>query len=134
MLTPLSAPARGRGARFSSVACRSATQVGEERLKGRICNSLSRPVVNAPSCRGLSRPRSRARRARRRGASGSVVAGWGAEVFALEAVAVAFEREDLGVVDESVDHRDGGDLVAEDLAPGAEWLVNESSFDGRGGR
>jgi hypothetical protein len=62
------------------------------------------------------------------------VAGWGAEVFALEAVAVAFEREDLGVVDESVDRRDGGDLVAEDLAPGAEWLVNESSFYGRGGR
>jgi hypothetical protein len=29
MLTPLSAPARGRGVRFSSVACRSATQVGE---------------------------------------------------------------------------------------------------------
>jgi hypothetical protein len=52
----------------------------------------------------------------------------------LEAVAVAFEREDLGVADESVDRRDGGDLVAEDLAPGAEWLVNESSFDGRGGR
>jgi len=26
-------------------------------------------------------------------------------------------------VDEPVDHRDGGDLVAEDLAPGAEWLA-----------
>jgi hypothetical protein len=45
------------------------------------------------------------------------VAGWGAEVFALEAVAVAFEREDLGVVDESVDRRDGGDLVAERSRP-----------------
>jgi hypothetical protein len=36
-------------------------------------------------------------------------------------VAVAFEAEDLGVVNESVDH--GGDFVADDFAPAAEGLV-----------
>jgi hypothetical protein len=36
----------------------------------------------------------------------------------VEWVAVAFEREELGVVDEPVDHRGGGDLFAEDPAPG----------------
>ena len=41
----------------------------------------------------------------------------------LEAVAVAFEREDLGVVNQAVDHPGGDDVVAEDLAPGAEGLV-----------
>ena len=45
------------------------------------------------------------------------------EVAVFEAVAVAFEGEDLGVVNEPVDHRGGGDVVAEDLAPGAEGLV-----------
>ena len=49
--------------------------------------------------------------------------GWAGEVAVFEAVAVAFEGEDLGVVDESVDHRGGDDVVAEDLAPGAEGLV-----------
>ena len=34
-----------------------------------------------------------------------------------------FRDEDFGVVDEPVDHGGGGDLVAEDLAPGAEGLV-----------
>ena len=43
----------------------------------------------------------------------------GPEVAVFEAVAVAFEAEDLGVVDEPVDHRGGDDVVAEDLAPGA---------------
>jgi site-specific DNA recombinase len=33
------------------------------------------------------------------------------------------DGEDLCVVNEPVDHRDGGDLVAEDLAPGRERLV-----------
>ena len=47
----------------------------------------------------------------------------GSEVAVFEAVAVAFEAEDLGVVDETVDHRGGGHVVAEDLAPGAERLV-----------
>jgi len=45
------------------------------------------------------------------------------EVAVFEAVAVAFEGEDFGVVDESVDHGGGGDFVAEDLAPAAEGLV-----------
>jgi hypothetical protein len=31
--------------------------------------------------------------------------------------------EDLGVVDEPVDHGGGGDVFAEDLAPRAEGLV-----------
>src|SRR3954453_7091872 len=47
----------------------------------------------------------------------------GVEVLAAQAVAVAFEREDLAVVDEPVDHRGGGHVVAEDLTPGAERLV-----------
>ena len=36
---------------------------------------------------------------------------------------VALEGDDLGVVDEAVDHRGGDDVVAEDLAPAAEGLV-----------
>jgi hypothetical protein len=40
------------------------------------------------------------------------------EVAVFEAVRVAFQREDLGVVNEPVDHRGGGDVVAEDLSPG----------------
>ena len=54
-----------------------------------------------------------------------VVAGGGdaAEVAVLEAVAVAFEADDVGVVDEAVDHGGGDGVVAEDLAPGAEGLV-----------
>jgi hypothetical protein len=46
-----------------------------------------------------------------------------AQVAVLEPVAVAFEADDLGVVDEAVDHRGGDDVVAEDLAPAAEGLV-----------
>ena len=46
-----------------------------------------------------------------------LAAGARAEVAVLEPVAVAFEAEDLGVVDEPVDHRGGGHVVAEDLAP-----------------
>jgi hypothetical protein len=49
--------------------------------------------------------------------------GDAAEVAVLEPVAVAFEGDDFGVVDESVDHRGGDDVVAEDLAPAAEDLV-----------
>ena len=48
---------------------------------------------------------------------------WAGEVAVFEAVAVALEGEDLGVVNEAVDHRGGGDLVAEDVAPAREWLV-----------
>ena len=42
---------------------------------------------------------------------GRLSAGGAGEVAVFEAVAVALEREDLGVVDEAVDHR-GGDDVA----------------------
>ncbi len=41
----------------------------------------------------------------------------------FEAVAVAFEGDDLGVVDEPVDHGGGDDLVPEHLAPPSEGLV-----------
>jgi hypothetical protein len=38
-------------------------------------------------------------------------------------IGATFEGDDFGVVDEPVDHRDGGDLITEALAPGAEGLV-----------
>jgi hypothetical protein len=51
------------------------------------------------------------------------VAGWGAAIFALEAVASPLsERISAWWTSRSITG-DGGDLVAEDLAPGAEWLV-----------
>src|SRR3954454_14285316 len=56
--------------------------------------------------------------------------GGAAEVAVFEAVAVAFEGDDLGVVDEPVDHGGGNDLVAEDLAPAAEGPV--AGHDERG--
>ena len=49
--------------------------------------------------------------------------GDAAEVSVFEPVGVAFEGDDVGVVDEPVDHRGGDDLIAEDLAPPAERLV-----------
>ena len=49
--------------------------------------------------------------------------GWAAEVSVFGAVAVAFEGDDVGVVDESVDHGGGDDVVAEDFSPAAEWFV-----------
>ncbi len=51
------------------------------------------------------------------------VGGDAAEVSVSEPVAVAFEGDDVGVVDESVDHGGGNDVVAEHLAPSAEGLV-----------
>ena len=54
----------------------------------------------------------------RSGCFGGSGGWWAGEVAVFEAVAVAFEREDLGVVNEPVDHRGGDDVVAEDLAPG----------------
>ena len=51
-------------------------------------------------------------------------AGWdAAEVAVFESVAVAFEGDDFGVVDEPVDHGGGDDVVAEHFAPAAEGLV-----------
>jgi len=61
------------------------------------------------------------------------VAGWdggAGEVAVFEAVGVAFEGEDLGVVDEPVDHGGGDDVVAEDLAPAREGLVGRDDQAG----
>src|ERR1700677_761155 len=56
-----------------------------------------------------------------------LVTGWSwggsAEVAVAGAVAVALEGVDLGVVDESVDHGGGDDVVVEDLSPAAEGHV-----------
>jgi hypothetical protein len=41
----------------------------------------------------------------------------------FESVAVAFEGDDFGVVDEAVDHGGGYDVVAEDLSPATEGFV-----------
>jgi hypothetical protein len=60
-----------------------------------------------------------------RGWSG-VVGGSGrdaAQVAVFEPVAVAFEGDHLGVVDQSVDHGGGYDIVAEGLSPAAEGFV-----------
>ena len=46
-----------------------------------------------------------------------------AEVLVAQPEAVALEAEDLGVMNEPVDHRRGGHLVTEDLAPSRERLV-----------
>jgi hypothetical protein len=43
--------------------------------------------------------------------------GDAAEVSVFEAVGVSFEGDDLGVVDEPVDHGGGDYFVAEDFAP-----------------
>ena len=70
------------------------------------------------------------------------LAGWvGAEVAVLQPVAVALEGEDLGVVDEPVDHRSGDDLVTTRGLPqadtrratsraGSKRLVAGSASDG----
>jgi hypothetical protein len=55
---------------------------------------------------------------------------WRAEVLVAQPVAVALESEDLGVVDEPVDHRGGDDLVAADLAAGGEGLVRGDDHRG----
>ncbi len=52
-----------------------------------------------------------------------VVCGHPPEVAVLEPVAVAFEVDDLGVVDEAIDHGGGDGGVPEHLAPTAERLV-----------
>jgi hypothetical protein len=53
-----------------------------------------------------------------------LVVGWldrnPAQVAVLESVAVSFERDDLGMVDEAVDHGGGDHVIAEHLAP-ANW-------------
>jgi hypothetical protein len=49
--------------------------------------------------------------------------GDAAKVAVLEPVAVTFEGDDLGVVDEAVDHGRGDHVIAEHLTPAAERLV-----------
>ena len=49
--------------------------------------------------------------------------GVGAGAAFAEAVALAFEGDHVGVVDEAVDERGGDHGVAEDLAPGLEAAV-----------
>ena len=46
--------------------------------------------------------------------------GDASEVAVAQPVGVTFEGDDLGVVDQAVDHRGGHDVVAEDFAPAAE--------------
>ena len=50
-------------------------------------------------------------------------AGQGVDAAVAESVAGALQGEDVGVVDDAVDHRGGDDLVSEDAGPGAEWQV-----------
>jgi hypothetical protein len=52
-----------------------------------------------------------------------VVGGHPPEVAVFESVAVAFQRDDFGVVDEPVDHGGGDGVVTEGLPPAAEWFV-----------
>jgi len=50
-------------------------------------------------------------------------AGQGVVAAVAEPVAGALQREDVGVVDDAVDHRGGDGLVAEDAAPALwAWL------------
>ena len=65
--------------------------------------------------------------ARRRSGGGpkarSLSAGCRSRAALAQAVALALEGDDLGVVDEPIDQRRGDHLIAEDLAPGLEAAV-----------
>ena len=50
-------------------------------------------------------------------------AGEGVDAAVAEPVAGAFEGEDVGVVDDAVDHCGGNGLVSEHAAPGRERQV-----------
>ena len=54
----------------------------------------------------------------------------GVDAPVAQAVAGAFEGQDVGVVDDAVDHRCGDDLVAEDGAPAAERPVGRQDERG----
>ena len=43
-----------------------------------------------------------------------------AEVLAAQAIAVAFQGENRGVMDEPIDHRGGSHVIAEGISPQAE--------------
>ena len=51
--------------------------------------------------------------------------------FASESVALSFENDDLGVVDQAVDHGCYGYWIAEDLRPGEKFLLDVSMSDRR---
>jgi hypothetical protein len=53
----------------------------------------------------------------RSGGLGGPAAELRSEVAVLEPVGIAFEAEDLGVMDQPIDHRGSGHVIAEDLAP-----------------
>jgi hypothetical protein len=85
-------------------------------------NTASRPrthEINAPSSSWRTRRNASSRGSSRPSRSSSPATRtqvWpGVEVFAAQAVAATLEGEDLGVVDQSIDHRGGGHVVAEDL-------------------
>ncbi len=59
-----------------------------------------------------------------------MVGGGAAEIAAEESVALAFEGDDFGVVDEPVDHGCCDDVVSEDLTPAAEGLVGGNEQGG----
>ena len=50
-------------------------------------------------------------------------AGEAVDAASAESVAGAFQGEDVGVVNDAVDHRCCDGLIAEDPAPAAEWQV-----------
>ena len=50
-------------------------------------------------------------------------AGEAVDASAAESIACAFEGEDVGVVDDAVDHRCCDGLVAEYAAPAREWQI-----------
>lgn len=57
------------------------------------------------------------------GFGGGSDAGQAVDAAAAEAVAGAFEGEDVAVVDDAVDHGGGDGLVAEDASPAGERQV-----------
>lgn len=58
--------------------------------------------------------------------------GWGSgRGCGLEAVGVAFGGDDVGVVDESVDHRGGDGVVSEDLPQRPKSLLLVTIRDAR---
>jgi hypothetical protein len=77
--------------------------------------TLSTTVENGPFCGGGPLA----------GLSWLVVGRGGdpAEVVVFESVGVAFEGDDVDVVDESVDHRGGDGVVSEDFAPSGRTLA-----------
>ena len=85
---------------------RRPTAVSARRKFGRFCSLKVRPLRCWSLCRVLG--------------SG----GWQrVDAAVLESVGAAFEGEDVGVVDDPVDHRGGDDLVAEHVAPAGEGQV-----------